>query len=606
MSLLSEQTIQEVRDKTDLVALVQEHLTLKRSGSSWKGLCPFHDENHPSFNVTPAMNIWHCFGCGLGGDAIDFVQELQGAGFREAVRILAEKANITVQTTDGDGADERDENGRAHRARLQEVNRVASEFFSKCLLEAPEAEVSRAELARRGIDIHFAVQQFGCGHSPNDWNTTPNYLRRQGFTDQEIVDAGLASMSDRGRLAFRFRGRMMWTITNTFGNPIGFGARKMLDTDDGPKFLNSPETALYKKSAVLFGYSRARTNIVKAKRALVVEGYTDVVACHLAGVEIAVAACGTAFTPEHKNTLRGVVGEAGEITFGLDDDAAGHKATLKVYDVAKDAVARLTALTATEGMDPDEYRQARGDEALRALIDQREPLLWRVIKGTVATLPRETDEDRLVALNAALPLVSHAPDPILRHRYAVRLADLLGFSPDEVLPRVQAHDPAEGPDWGHKNQPASGARAGAPSLEREVVGAFVNSETTTREFAHEVDSLAPQGSPIHQVLTACVKALHSADSPHATWQARVARQAEGDVLNWVQFLAMSGAPTSAEDRTVEHAREMIRRMRQRSSDRERAEARRQMAEARTDEERLAAQERFMRAVQMTNEEGGGV
>ena len=435
MKRISDQSIEEVRDRTDLVSLVEEHVSLRRVGSAYKGLCPFHDERTPSFTVNPATKTWKCFGCDEGGDAISFISQIQGEGFRWAVEYLAQRAGVELQTEDGAAPPE--DRNREKRARLYEANRVASEFFIQQLKDNPESQPAHENLLKRHIDPQYASTEFGYGYAPRDGRATLKALRDKGFKDEELVEAGLANQSDRGDGIYSyFRGRAMWPIRDTFGKVIGFGARRLSDADQGPKFINTRETPIYKKSSVLFGFDKARTSIAKAHHAVVVEGYTDVVASHAAGATTAVAACGTAFTENHASILRRVVGEAGEVTFGLDDDAAGQKATLEVYNIMKGSIARLTALPDSGGLDPDEFRHAHGDEALRDLFERRIPLLQKAIDNTLAKYPQRTPEDRVVALRAVTPLIGQAPDPILRNEYARRVADALQVDVREVVARA--------------------------------------------------------------------------------------------------------------------------------------------------------------------------
>src|SRR3954447_9492499 len=282
-----------VRERAKVEDVIGEHLQLKRAGSSLKGLCPFHDEKSPSFNVTPTRQLWSCFGCGEGGDVITFVQKVDHLSFSEAVELLAGKVGVQLQYEDDGGrptgAPDRGAGGQ--RARLVAANTAAAAFYAE-QLSTPEAAPARQFLADRGFDRHVAID-YGCGFAPGGWDALTRHLRGKGYTQQELVTAGLAKESSRGTLIDRFHRRLVWPIRDITGDVIGFGARKLMDDDPGPKYLNTPETPLYKKSTVLYGIDRAKRDIARRHQAVVVEGYTDVMACHLAGVTTAVASCGT-------------------------------------------------------------------------------------------------------------------------------------------------------------------------------------------------------------------------------------------------------------------------------------------------------------------------
>ena len=317
--------IVRVRELSPVADVISEHVTLKSAGGgSLKGLCPFHDERSPSFNVTPARGFWHCFGCGEGGDVISFVQKIDQLSFTEAVERLAARVNYELHYEQG-GSAPRPQSGQ--RARLVEAHRLAAEFYAEQLTSA-EAVIGRQFLDERGFDA-AAAAHFGVGYAPNGWEHLVKHLRGRGFTDDEMATGGLASRGQRGVID-RFRGRLVWPIRDVTGDVVGFGARKLREDDDGPKYLNTPESPLYKKSQVLYGIDLAKREMAKARQAVVVEGYTDVMACHLAGVTTAVATCGTAFGDEHVRVLRRLLLDsaeyAGEVIFTFDGDAAGQKA----------------------------------------------------------------------------------------------------------------------------------------------------------------------------------------------------------------------------------------------------------------------------------------
>jgi len=429
--------IARVREISSVADVISEHVTLKSAGGgSLKGLCPFHDERSPSFNVTPARGFWHCFGCGEGGDVISFVQKIDQLSFTEAVERLAARANYELHYEQG-GSAPRAQQGQ--RARLVEAHRVAAEYYAEQLTTA-EAVIGRTFLDERGFGA-TAAAQFGVGYAPNGWEHLVKHLRGRGFTDEELATGGLASRGQRG-LIDRFRGRLVWPIRDVTGDVVGFGARKLRDDDDGPKYLNTPETPLYKKSQVLYGIDLAKREMAKARQAVVVEGYTDVMACHLAGVTTAVATCGTAFGDEHVRLLRRLLLDsaeyAGEVIFTFDGDSAGQKAALRAFESDQKFVTHTFVAISPDSMDPCELRIAKGDAAVRDLVARRQPLFEFAIRSVLAGFNLEIPEGRVGALDRTMPLVASIKDTSLRDEYARRLAGWVG-APDVlgVLERVR-------------------------------------------------------------------------------------------------------------------------------------------------------------------------
>ncbi len=365
-----------VRDRTAIADVVSEYVTLKSAGGgNVKGLCPFHDEKTPSFNVSTAKGVYFCYGCGAGGDAISFLMTLEHLSFVESVERLAAKAGVQLHYTEGGPAPGRPQQGQ--RQRLVAANAAAAEFYAGQLGTAG-AQIARQFLAERGFDKE-AAETYGCGFAPDAWDALTKHLLQKGFSHDELVTAGLAKPARSGSLIDRFRRRLVWPIRELTGDVIGFGARRLFSDDDGPKYLNTPETPLYKKSHVLYGVDRAKKDIAKQGRAVIVEGYTDVMACHLAGVPTAVATCGTAFGTDHIGVLRRLLMDtdayAGEIIFTFDGDAAGQKAALRAFEDDQRFVAQTYIAVSPDNMDPCELRLAKGDVAVRDLVARREPLL---------------------------------------------------------------------------------------------------------------------------------------------------------------------------------------------------------------------------------------
>ncbi|MFE3325006.1 DNA primase [Streptomyces sp. NPDC059176] len=421
---INDDDVKAVRDAVPIDSVVSEYLQLRNAGGgNLKGLCPFHDEKSPSFQVSPSKGLFHCFGCQEGGDTLTFVMKIDHLSFSEAVERLAAKAGITLRYEEGGY---NPSHQRGERIRLVEAHQVAARFYAE-QLDGAEAEIGRKFLAERGFD-QAAAQHFGVGYSPAGWDHLTRFLRGKGFSDKELVLSGLSQEGRRGPID-RFRGRLMWPIRDISGDVVGFGARKLRDDDTGPKYLNTPETAIYKKSQVLYGIDLAKKEIAKSSRAVVVEGYTDVMACHLAGVPTAIATCGTAFGGEHIKILRRLLMDNGSarVIFTFDGDAAGQKAALRAFEDDQKFAAETFIAIAPDGMDPCELRLAKGDEAVRELAEPRNQLFEFAIRQIVRNYDLETPVGRAAALDEAAPIVARIKNSASQHEVAVQLAGLLGI-----------------------------------------------------------------------------------------------------------------------------------------------------------------------------------
>ncbi|WP_435130528.1 DNA primase [Actinacidiphila sp. bgisy144] len=418
--------VRAVRDAVPIDSVVSDYLQLKNAGGgNLKGLCPFHDEKSPSFQVSPSKGLYHCFGCGEGGDTLAFVMKVDHLTFAEAVERLAARVGITLRYEEGSAVPGRQQ---GERIRLVEAHRAAAAFYVEQLGSA-EAEIGRAFLAGRGFD-QAAAEHFGVGYAPAGWDHLVRFLRGKGFSDKELITSGLASESRRGGAIDRFRGRLIWPIRDITGEVIGFGARKLREDDQGPKYLNTPETPLYRKSQVLYGIDLAKKEIARTGRAVVVEGYTDVMACHLAGVTTAIATCGTAFAGDHIKILRRLLmdNSTSEVVFTFDGDAAGQKAALRAFEDDQKFAAETSIAITPGGMDPCELRLAEGDPAIQRLIDGRTPLFAFALRSIVGRYNLDTDEGRVAAVDAAVPVVAAIKNQALRDRYAIRLVGMAGIS----------------------------------------------------------------------------------------------------------------------------------------------------------------------------------
>jgi DNA primase len=436
---IRDEDIAAVRERSPIDEVIGEYLQLRSAGGdSLKGLCPFHDEKTPSFNVTPARGLYYCFSCAAGGDVIKFVQEIDGLSFIEAVERLAGRAGIDLRYEQGGYVPGQEQ---SKRRRLLEAHRLAAQFYAD-QLETPAAAGGRAFLAERGFERADALR-FGVGYAPAAWEELTRHLKGKGFTDEEIIAGGLAREGRRGPVD-RFRGRLMWPIRDLSGDVIAFGARKLDPDDDGPKYLNTPETPLFRKSTVLYGADLAKREISHRRQAVIVEGYTDVMACHLAGVPTAVATCGTSFGDDHIKVLRRLVmdtdGATGEVIFTFDGDAAGQKAALRAFSMEERFVTQTFVTVQPDGLDPCDLRLKQGDAAVRDLVARRVPLFEFAIRTAINKHNLDTAEGQLAALDEAAPIVARIKDSGLRTRYAVNLDRWLGLMDERfVLARVRQH-----------------------------------------------------------------------------------------------------------------------------------------------------------------------
>ncbi|WP_172193491.1 DNA primase [Actinomyces faecalis] len=454
--LIKREDIEAVRERARIEDVVGEHVTLKSGGvGSMKGLCPFHDEKTPSFHVRPQLGLWHCFGCGEGGDVISFVEKVNHLSFAEAVEYLAGRVGVQLRYEDSSGDVRRGvEPGTRHR--LLEANRVAEEWFRAQLSPAnPAAAAAGRFLYGRGFD-DAALARFGVGYAPAGWDNLAGHLRSKGFTEAELVASGLCGQggSGGGRVYDRFRDRIMWPIRDVTGATVGFGGRRLSDEDKTvPKYLNTPETAIYHKSQVLYGLDLAKKDIASQHRVVVVEGYTDVMAAHLSGVTVAVATCGTAFGEDHVRIVRRLLGDSadpsagvvmgnrvrgGEVIFTFDGDAAGQKAALRAYGEDQHFAAQTFVAVEPHGLDPCDLRLEEGNQGIPRLLERRKPLFEFVIRTCLADLDLDTAEGRVHGLRTAAPVVAGIRDRALRREYARRLAGWVALPEADVLRAVQS------------------------------------------------------------------------------------------------------------------------------------------------------------------------
>lgn len=435
--------------------MVGDYVQLRRAGAdSMKGLCPFHDEKTPSFHVRPNHGHFHCFGCGEGGDVYAFIQKIEHVSFVESVELLADRVGYTITYSGASATNvQRD---RGSRSRLLAANSAAQEFYAQAL-QSEEAAPARQYLLDRNFDAEAAAR-FGCGFAPSGWDTLTKHLLRKGFEFKELEAAGLSREGRRGPMD-RFHRRLLWPIRASSGEVIGFGARRIFDDDPiQAKYVNTPETVLYKKSSVLFGLDLAKRDIAKSHRAVVVEGYTDVMAMHLANETTAVASCGTAFGDGHLALLRRLMMDdnwyRGELIFVFDGDEAGQAAALKAFDGDQQVAGKSFVAIASDGMDPCDLRLKSGDKALRDLVARRIPMFEFAIRSLIPAgdVLDNDPQAQVDALRQCVPLVARIRDYALRDEYARRLAGWTGWSDEgQVLSRVREEAQKRGmPDRGRR------------------------------------------------------------------------------------------------------------------------------------------------------------
>ena len=495
--LIRREDIEAVRERARIEDVVGEHVTLKSAGvGSLKGLCPFHDERTPSFHVRPQLGYWHCFGCGEGGDVITFIEKINHLGFAEAVEYLADRTGVQLRYEEGGAVRRGVEPGT--RQRLMDANRLAEAWFRE-QLATPEAQAGRDFLTARGFDRHAAAH-FGVGYAPAGWDNLARHLRGTGYTEAELVDSGLCSRGgqDGRRVYDRFRGRLIWPIRDVTGATVGFGARKLAEDDQGPKYLNTPETPVFHKSQVLYGLDLAKREVARSHRIVVVEGYTDVMAAHLSGVTTAVATCGTAFGADHVRVVRRLLGDiddpaagvvtgqgrearGGEVIFTFDGDAAGQKAALRAYAEDQRFATQTFVAVDPGGLDPCDLRMKEGDQGIPRLLSRRVPLFEFVIRTSLSHLDLDTSEGRVRGLRSAAPVVAGIRDRALKREYTRRLAGWLGLPDAEVHSAVQA----------------AGRRSQQPSAVRG--GQWPADDTAGPDAAAPVRGLPPVTDPVEQL-----------------------------------------------------------------------------------------------------------
>lgn len=485
--MILKEDIEKVRATADLYDIVSATVSLKPSGTgAYVGLCPFHDEKTPSFSVRPALGVWHCFGCGLGGDVFGYVEHQENVDFRDAVELLADKYHIELHY---DQSNAKKEHTGSKRARLLEANEAAQEFFVSQLM-TKDALAARKLLDGRNFS-QADCQRFGCGYAPQGWDNLVRYLAGKGFTQQEMLDAGLARQGQHGVYDY-FRGRVTWPIRDSTGRTLGFGARKLYEDDSiGAKYINTPDTALYRKNQVLYGIDMAKAAIVKKRQVVIVEGYTDVMAMHLAGVDTAIATCGTAFGAEHAKIVRRLIADdslgavqligplkvdgqqlSSRIVFTFDGDAAGQKAAIHAFGLDAAFSTQAFVAVADDNLDPCDLRIKRGNEAVRALIANAEPLYDFVIKTAIGRFDTTYTTGQMGAVKAVAPLIAQIRDRSLLDLYSRKAVRQIGVDLDimqrEVRDTRRKLNVRDEDAYAPKRRFAANAAAAEPRMEQGV------------------------------------------------------------------------------------------------------------------------------------------
>ncbi|WP_105565156.1 DNA primase [Microbacterium halophytorum] len=570
MPRIRQADVEEVKARTNIADVIGERVALKPAGiGSMKGLCPFHDEKSPSFHVRPQHGYYHCFGCGESGDVYSFLREMDHMSFTEAVERLAGRIGFPLHYEEGGGPGPE----QSGRARLLAVNKAAEQYF-RSQLGAPEADAARRFLGGRGFDP-AAAAHFGVGYAPKGWDHMLHALEKQGFTREEMITAGVVSQNQRGGVYDRFRGRVVWPIRDVTGQTIGFGARRLYDDDKGPKYLNTPETPVYKKNQVLYGLDLAKRDISRGdpKRVVVVEGYTDVMACHLAGITTAIATCGTAFGSEHVTVLRRVMGDDsanGEVIFTFDPDEAGQKAAVRAFAEEKRFNAQSFVAVAPDGLDPCDLRLQRGDAAVMGLVEHKKPMFEFMIDRRISGFDLATVEGRVGALRSAAPIVAEIRDRLLRPGYERVLALRLGMDPSDVHREVEHASRAPKQEQRRTHQPETEAPVAAPAVtlatlprtpqnarERDALTGFL-------QYGHRVEpSLFARAIAVpfhHPALEGVRRALEATDRTKPGWALAVVESAPGAYATLAGELLARDFPARDEEHAVASINDLARQL----------------------------------------------
>ncbi|MGE5459122.1 MAG: DNA primase [Solirubrobacterales bacterium] len=531
---IRQEDLETVRERTDIVKLVSGYLTLKKSGhDSFSGLCPFHTEKTPSFSVSPSKGVYYCFGCGAGGDAIRFLREVERLEFSDAVERLAKEAGVTLRY-EGDTPAER--RAASRKQALHRANEEAFGLYHRMLLEGREGEEARTYLTSRGLEQEAWVE-FGVGYAPG---YSDFLLRRlaKSLSTEILIEAGLAIRDNEGNVRDRFRGRITFPVHDLSGRAVGIGARIMPGArDDGPKYLNSPETPVYRKGEVLYNLHRAKGAVTKSGEVFIVEGYTDVIAMARAGVENAVATCGTALGEGH---FRLASRFAQRMVLAFDSDEAGARAAERAYAFLESFPVQPVVLILPEGLDPADFVQRHGGDALRELAAQARPLVEYMIRRTVGRHDLSTVEGQTAAVGAALPVLEGLGDPVRQSEYAHLLAELADVTEGSVvlaLERKMAGRPVE-------LEKTVKRMSAQEKVEREMLRLLARDVAAYREFAPRLEDEHFQTATSRKLFATLVAAGGDVRAfVETSDDEKMVRALSGLALEPLEGQPLEGAPT---------------------------------------------------------------
>lgn len=449
MARIPESTLDRIRQSNDVVEVIGTYLPLKRKGAGFWALCPFHKEKSPSFQVNPQKQIWHCFGCGAGGNVFRFLMQYEGLEFMDAVRRLAERANIPIEFDETPGAPSRNE-----KDALLQLHEAATNFFHHNLLKEPAAEPARAYLKKRQITAEIA-KKWRLGYSPDSWDALLQWARSKKFSPETVEAAGLALRGDRG-LYDRFRGRLMFPICDEQGRPVAFSGRILTDAKDQPKYVNSPETAIFQKGKILFALDKAKRAILDDSFAIVCEGQIDTISCHEAGLINVVAPQGTALTEQHARILKRYTDE---VVLMFDADAAGQKAAHRSADplLAAGLVIRVAVLPGDH--DPDSFIKEVGTEALKKIIADAPGFFAYLLAGLSQEHDPRTDRGKLQIAQQVVEFAAKVSNAVLRSAYIRQTAERLDIPETALLAELRKHKSR------HRTEPVAEIQTEEPASE---------------------------------------------------------------------------------------------------------------------------------------------
>jgi DNA primase len=544
-----------VKQQADIVRVVGEYVRLKKSGQNFTGLCPFHAEKSPSFAVHPTKQIYHCFGCGVGGDVFKFVMEMEKCPFPESIRIVAEKCGIAVPQARERSPEERKENQQ--RAALVEMHRVTQAFFTKQLEGTPEGRVARAYLEDRGLD-KAAIDQFGIGYAPSGGDVLLRSLK-QKYPEKLLTESGLLSRDQSGRMFDRFRRRITFPISNEAGKIVAFGCRAL--GDDQPKYLNSPETPIYTKSNVLYHLDRAKEALRRSDFAVLVEGYMDAIAVARAGISNVVASCGTSLAePQIKLLAR----FTRRVIVNYDPDTAGQTATERSISLLLEQDFEVRVLALPGKADPDKFIREQGAAAYVKVLKQAPPYVDYLI-ARARRMDLTTGEGKLRAENFLLPYVQKIPNRILRSEWATRIAQQLRL--DEPVLRAALSKAAAERRSEVKTQPELIGRAAKP-VERRLIRMLAESEGFRHELAQRLqENQLYLGLETERVLAALVAASLSGGPVQASEVAATLEERDRRMFFEILF-------EDSSDLTWEEAESCVEALHHRRAERELADVQR--------------------------------